>query len=165
MVVTQVVRSLEAGLLKIDLSPLVFRDLPVLITQHYQNYQFASCKLNASRSTGGAVSLPLLFHQFQPHMAVSADESNNDDYLRQSVDFILEACLPPEDYGPDPERYVIPEVMLKVLKDAIPRISQPWFVHKLALDPPRLRFPLKRSAVYGIWLRKCLLNVFVEDTT
>lgn len=134
LVVTQVVRSLEARLLKTDLSPLVFRDLPVLITQHYEDYRLASSKLNTSYSAGGAVSLPLLFHQFQPHMAVTADGSINEDYLRQAVDFILKACLPPEDYGPDPERYVIREVILKVLKDAIPRISQPWFVHKVALD-------------------------------
>ncbi|KAF9779774.1 PXA domain-containing protein [Thelephora terrestris] len=133
-VVTQIIQSLEARLSKTDLSPLVFRDLPVLITQHYEDYRLASCKLNTSYSTGGAASLPLLFHQFQPHMAVSADGSINEDYLRQSVDFVLKACLPPEDYDPDTERYVIREIILKVLKDIIPRVSQPWFIHRLALD-------------------------------
>lgn len=133
-VITQVVRSLETRLSKTDLSPLVFRDLPTLVTQHYQDYHLARAKLNTSYSAGGAVPLPLLFHQFQPHMAVSADGSINEDYLRQSVDFILKACLPPEDYDPDPERYIIREVILKTLKDVIPRISQPWFIHRVALD-------------------------------
>lgn len=133
-VLTQVIRSLETRLSKTDLSPLVFRDLPILVTQHYEDYRLASSKLNTSYSIGGAVSLPLLFHQFQPHMAVSADGSINEDYLRQLVDFILKACLPPEDYDPDSERYIIREVILKVLKDAVLRISQPWFIHKLALD-------------------------------
>jgi len=133
-VVTQVVRSLETRLSKTDLSPLIFRDFPTLITQHYEDYRLASSKLNTSYSTGGAVSLPQLFHQFQPHMAVSADGSIDEDYLRQSVDFVLKACLPPEDYDPDAERYIIREVVLKVLIGAIPRISQPWFIQKLALD-------------------------------
>ena len=133
-VVAQVVQSLETRLSKTDLSPLIFRDLPILITQHYEDYRQASFKISTSYSIGGAASLPLLFHQFQPHMAVSADGSINEDYLRQSVDFLLKACLPPEEYDPDAERYIIREVILKLLRDAIPRISQPWFLHKLALD-------------------------------
>ena len=133
-VVTQVVRSLETRLSKTDLSPLVFRDLPTLVAQHYEDHRLATSKLNTTYSIGGAASLPQLFHQFQPHMAVSADGSVNEDYLRQLVDFILKACLPPEDYDPDAERYIIREVVLKVLVGTIPRISQPWFIHKLALD-------------------------------
>jgi len=133
-IATQVVRSLETRFSNTDLSPLVFRDLPTLITQHYEDYRLASFKLNTSYSIGGAASLPQLFHQFQPHMAVSADGSINEDYLRQSVDFILKACLSPEDYDPDAERYMTREVILKVLMGAIPRISQPWFIQKLALD-------------------------------
>jgi hypothetical protein len=133
-VVTQAIRSLETRLSKVDLSPLVFRDLPTLITQHYDDYRLATAKLNTSYSIGGAASLPQLFHQFQPHMAVSVDGSINEDYLRQLVDFILKACLPPEDYDPDAERYIIREVILKVLLGVIPRISQPWFIQKLALD-------------------------------
>jgi len=133
-IATQVVRSLETRLSNTDLSPLVFRDLPTIITQHYEDYRLASFKLNTSYSIGGAASLPQLFHQFQPHMAVSADGSINEDYLRQSVDFILKACLSSEDYDPEAERYMTREVILKVLMGAIPRISQPWFIHKLALD-------------------------------
>ena len=133
-IATQVIRSLEVRLSNTDLSPLIFRDLPTLITQHYEDYRLASFKLNTSYSIGGAASLPQLFHQFQPHMAVSADGSINEDYLRQSVDFILKACIPPEDYDPDAERYMTREVILKVLMGVIPRISQPWFIHKLALD-------------------------------
>lgn len=133
-VATQVIRSLETRLSQTDLSPLVFRDLPILVSQHYQDYRLANSKLNTSYSIGGAASLPLLFHRFQPHMAVSADGSINEDYLRQSVDFVLKAFLPPQDHDPDTERYIIREVILRVLKDAIPRISQPWFIHKLALD-------------------------------
>ena len=54
-------------------------------------------------------------------MAVSADGSINEDYLRQSVDFILKASLSPEDYNPDAEWYMTREVILKVPMGAIPR--------------------------------------------
>ena len=150
-VASQVIRSLETRLSNTDLSPLIFRDLPTLITQHYEDHRLASSKLNTSYSIGGAVSLPQLFHQFQPHMAVSADGSINEDYLRQSVDFILKACLPPEDYDPDVERYIAREVILKVLIGAIPRISQPWFIQKLALDllgPAEPIAPVEKVGVF-----------------
>lgn len=151
LVVTQVVRSLETRLSNTDLTPLIFRDLPTLITQHYEDYQLASSKLNTSYSIGGAASLPQLFHQFQPHMAVSTDGSINEDYLRQSVDFILKACLPLEDYDPDSERYIIREVILKVVVGAIPRISQPWFIHKFALDllgPSEATAPVEKVGIF-----------------
>ena len=150
-VATQVIRSLETRLSNTDLSTLIFRDLPTLITQHYEDYRLANSKLNTSYSIAGAVSLPQLFHQFQPHMAVSADGSINEDYLRQSVDFILKACLPPEDYDPDAERYIAREVILKVLMGSIPRISQPWFIHKLALDllgPSGATAPVEKVCVF-----------------
>ena len=150
-VLTNVIRSLERRLSQTDLSPLVFRDLPILVTQHYEDYRLASAKLNSSYSIGRTPSLPSLFHQFQPHVAVTADGSINEDYLRQLVDFILKACLPPEDYNPDAERYIIREVILKVLKDTIPRISQPWFIHKLALDllgPSKPTAPTEKVSVF-----------------
>ena len=155
-VVTQVVRSLETRLSKTDLNPLVFRDLPTLVTQHYEDYRLATSKLNTTYSIGGAASLPQLFHQFQPHMAVSADGSVNEDYLRQLVDFILKACLPPEDYDPDAERYIIREVILKVLIGIIPRLSQPWFIHKLALDllgPSESTVPAEKVGICFYHLR------------
>jgi hypothetical protein len=133
-VLTGVMRSFEARLLSTDLSPLMFLDIPTVITQHYDDYRVAALKLNTSYSIGGAASLPQLFHQFQPHMAISSDGQINEDYVRQCVDFILKACLPPEDYCPDTERYIIREIVLNVVLGIIPRLSQPWFLHKLALD-------------------------------
>ena len=152
-VATQVIRSLETRLSNTDLSPLIFRDLPTIITQHYEDYRLASSKLNTSYPIGGAASLPQLFHQFQPHMAVSADGSINEDYLRQSVDFILKASLPPDDYDPDAERYITREVILKVLIGVIPRISQPWFIHKLALDllgPSETTASVEKASIFSV---------------
>ncbi|KAI0639208.1 PXA domain-containing protein [Trametes polyzona] len=134
-ILTVVFRTLEARLVVTDLSPLVFRDLPTLLNQHWTDYRNAQAKLHTSYATGGAASLPQLFHQMQPHMAVSADGVIDVVYVRQAVDHILKACLPPEDYEPETERYIVREVILKVLVGSVlPRITQPWFIHKVILD-------------------------------
>ncbi len=133
-VLTSVARSLESRLTATDLSPLVFRDVPTLLTQHSIDYRNAKAKLNTSYAAAGAATLPQLFHQMQPHMAVSADGKIQEAYLRQAVDFLLSASLPQEDYGPEPERYIIREIVVDVLMGVLPRLAQPWFIHKLILD-------------------------------
>lgn len=134
-IVTHVVRSLEQRLLDADLSLLVFSDIPALITQHYKDYRQATSKASTSYATGGALSLPQLFHQLQPHMAISSDGSLDEEYYRQVFDYILRECLPPEDYAPEAERFIAREIILKVvIKDLIPRIAQPWFLQKTVLD-------------------------------
>lgn len=134
-ILTVVFRALEARLVATDLSPLVFRDLPTLLTQHWTDYRNAQAKLHTSYASGGAASLPQLFHQMQPHMAVSAEGVIDPLYVRQAVDHILKSCLPPEDYEPETERYIVREVVLKVLVGSVlPRVTQPWFVHKTMLD-------------------------------
>ncbi|KAJ6574886.1 PXA domain-containing protein [Mycena capillaripes] len=134
-ILTHVVRVLEARVQDTDLAPLVFRDVPVIITQHYRDYRNAESKLSTSYASGAALSLPVLFHGLQPHMAVTSDGTIDPEYMRQIVDHILKACLPEEDYAPEPERFVIREIVLKILlKDVIPKITQPWFIQKTILD-------------------------------
>lgn len=134
-IVTVVVRSLEERVLATDLSPLVYHDIPIIITQHYTDYRNAASKLSTSYASGGALSLPQLFHQLQPHMAVSADGKINEEYFRHIIDHILKACLPPEDYAPEAERFIVREVILKVIvNDVLPKIIQPWFIQKTILD-------------------------------
>ncbi|KAJ7462626.1 PXA domain-containing protein [Mycena galericulata] len=134
-ILTHVVRQLEARVADVDLAPLVFHAVPAILTQHYRDYRNAAAKLSTSYASGGALSLPILFHNLQPHMAVTADGAIDPEYMRQIVDHILKACLPKEDSDPEPERYVIREIVLKILlKDVIPKITQPWFIQKTILD-------------------------------
>ncbi|OBZ78901.1 PXA domain protein 1 [Grifola frondosa] len=134
-VLAAVVRALEARILATDLAPLAFRDLPALLTQHIVDFRTAQAKLHTAYAAGGAATLPQLFHRAQPHMAVSADGRIDEEYVRQAVDQVLRTCLPPEDYTPETERYLVREIVLKVLLDSVlPRITQPWFIHKLILD-------------------------------
>lgn len=133
-VLTSVFRTLETRLISTDFSPLVFRDLPTLLNQHYVDYRIAQSKLHTSYASGGAANLAQLFHQMQPHMAVTAEGRVDEAYLRQAVDHILKACLPEEDYEPESERYIIREIIVKVLLSVVPRLTQPWFIHKTTLD-------------------------------
>ena len=134
-ILTVCIRALEARALAADLSTLVYRDIPVLVTQHFKDFRNAEAKLLTSYATGGAADLPQLFHQLQPHMALSADGRIEEEYFRQIIDHMLKACLPEEDYDAEAERYIIREVILKVLlKDIIASITQPWYLHSLLLD-------------------------------
>ncbi|KAI0651658.1 PXA domain-containing protein [Trametes meyenii] len=134
-ILTVVFRALESRLVATDLSPLVFRDLPTLLNQHWVDYRNARAKLHTSYAAGGAATLPQLFHQAQPHMAVSPEGVIDIVYVRQAVDHILKACMPPENYDPETERYIVREVILKVLVGSVlPRVTQPWFIHKTILD-------------------------------
>ncbi|EPT04148.1 hypothetical protein FOMPIDRAFT_1098900, partial [Fomitopsis schrenkii] len=134
-ILTCVLRTLETRLLATDLSPLIFRDLPTLLVQHCSDFRNAKAKLHTSYAAGGAATLPQLFHHLQPHMAIGSDGRIDDVYVRQAVDHILKACLPPEDYDSEAERYIVREIILSVLlKSVIPRVTQPWFIHKIILD-------------------------------
>ncbi|KAJ7783508.1 PXA domain-containing protein [Mycena maculata] len=134
-ILTHVFRELEKRVQDTDLAPLVFHAVPAILTQHYCDYRNAAAKLSSSYASGGALTLPVLFHNLQPHMAVSADGTIDAEYMRQIVDQVLKSCLPPDDYDPEPERYVIREIVLKILlKDVIQKITQPWFIQKTILD-------------------------------
>lgn len=130
-----VVRAIETRLINTDMAPLVFHDLPVLVTQHYHDIRNASAKLSTSYAPGGSSSLSHLFHQLQPHMALSPTEDAVDEvYVRQIVDHILKSCLPEEDYAPEAERFIVREIVVMVLRDSLQKIAEPWFLYKLAMD-------------------------------
>ncbi|KAK0233419.1 PXA domain-containing protein [Armillaria fumosa] len=134
-ILTVVVRALEERVLATDFPSVICRDIPVILTQHYADYRNASSKIATAYAAGGALSIDQLFHQFQPHMALSPDGQIDRDYIRQILDHILKACLPPEDFEPEAEKVIVREILLKiVVKDVIPKIVQPWFIQRIILD-------------------------------
>lgn len=159
LVLTTVIRSLEARIIQTDLSPLMLRDVPALLSQHVADYHSVQAKLNTSYASGGSASLSQLFHQMQPHMAITAEGKVEEAYIRQAIDDILKACLPEEDFDADPERYIVREVIVKVfVTGVIPRITQPWFIHQslltlLGSDDYLEKSPVVRDAV----CRSCCL--------
>lgn len=136
-IILHLVRQVEARVLVADLPTLVAGAIPSLIMQHYIDYRSACAKLPSSYSTGLQASntLPHLFHSLQPHMAVSVEGVVDPNYIRQAVEHIMRACLPPEDWEAETERSIVREIILKIILDsAFPRLSQPWFLHKSLLD-------------------------------
>lgn len=134
-IVCIVVRAMETRLTNTDLAPLAFHDLPVLVTQHYRDIRSASAKLSTSYAPGSSSSLSASFHQLQPHMAVSsAGDAVDEVYVRQIVDHILKSCLPEEDYAPEVERFIVREIVVKVLSDSLQKIAEPWFLYKIVTD-------------------------------
>lgn len=134
-IIALVLRSLEARLAVADVPSLVFKEVPTILAQHYIDYRNAATKVGSAYATGGASTLPQLFHQLQPHMAISSEGCWNETYLRQAVDHVLKSCLPPQDWNAQVERTIIREILTKVVMDAVfSKLSQPWFIHKIMLD-------------------------------
>ncbi|KAG8807974.1 hypothetical protein FRC17_004196, partial [Serendipita sp. 399] len=137
-IVTHLIKQLEARVLVADLPCLIANTIPTLITQHYVDYRAAEAKFPTSYATGlhgNSDSLHHLFHSLQPHMAVSPEGVVDPNYVRQVVEHIMKACLPPEDWDAETERTIIREIVVKImLENAFPRLSQPWFLQKLALE-------------------------------
>lgn len=132
---SSVFRVLEARLLAADLSPLIYHHLPVLLKQHCVDYRAAARKLGSSYAAAGSASLPMLFHGQQQHVGVSIDGKIDEVYVRAAVDVVLKACLSPEDWDAEAERYLLRELIVKtVCVDVAPRITQPWFLHSTLLN-------------------------------
>ncbi|KAF8640932.1 hypothetical protein AX17_000579 [Amanita inopinata Kibby_2008] len=134
-IVVHIIKVFETRLQMTDIPVLVLRDIPVILAQHYRDYRNAASKLSTSYANSGSSSLPLLFHQLQPHMAISPDGKINEEYYRQVIDHLLRICLPLEDYAPEAERCITREIILKVfLTDILPRVTQPWFIQLAILN-------------------------------
>lgn len=147
-VIAVFLRSLEARLAAADLPSLVFIDMPAIVSQHYADYRNACAKVGTSYATGGSSTLPQIFHQLQPHMAVSADGHWNETYIRQAVEHVMKSCLPPADWEAETERTIVREIIVKVILGGIfSRLTQPWFIQRLILDllgpPPENQIKVK----------------------
>ena len=128
-------RVLETRILAADLSPLIYHHLPILLTQHSVDYRTAARKLGSSYAAAGSASLPILFHGQQQHVGVSIDGKVDEVYVRAAVDVVLRACLAPEDWDAEAERYLLRELVVKTIcVDVAPRITQPWFLHSTLLN-------------------------------
>ncbi|CAG7851643.1 SubName: Full=Uncharacterized protein {ECO:0000313/EMBL:CCA70162.1} [Serendipita indica DSM 11827] len=147
-IAASLIKQVESRAMAADIPALLANAIPLLVAQHYQDFRLAQAKLPTSYATGlqgHSDSLPHLFHSFQPHMAVTAEGTVDPNYLRQVVEHIMKACLPPEDWEAEAERAIIREIVLKILlESAFPRLSQPWFIQKTMLEllgPPKETVP------------------------
>lgn len=133
LVVTHVLGSLQQRIHAADISSLVLHGIPTLTAQHYRDYRAADAKLHTSYASDA--TLPHLFHYSQAHIAVSEDGSFNDTYLRQAIDHVLKACLPPSDWDSEMERAIVREIIVRpILGSVLPKLCQPWFLHNIALS-------------------------------
>ncbi|KDQ19831.1 hypothetical protein BOTBODRAFT_27254 [Botryobasidium botryosum FD-172 SS1] len=141
---THLIRALDRRARAADLPALLLRDVPVLITQHFRDFRHARAKLSTAYLTGAPTStvgesdsaggLADVFHRLQPHVALGPDGSISPTYMRQVVEHIMRACLPPEDWASEPERAIVREIIVgPVLGNVLPKLAQPWFLHQIAL--------------------------------
>ncbi|CAG8658339.1 9322_t:CDS:2, partial [Acaulospora colombiana] len=137
-IITHVLRQVEDRVMVADVPLLLANVLPTLLKQHYADYHTASAKVATSYVTGlPSDNDPLahIFHSLQPHMAISAEGRIDPNYIRQAVEYVMKACLPPEDWESETERSIVREIIVKIiLENAFPRLSQGWFIQKNLLE-------------------------------
>jgi len=130
-----VLRALESRVLAADLSALAYRDLPSVLYHHYADYRASARVCGSSYASGGSASFLALFHARQQHIGVTPDGKLDEVYVRTLIDVMLQACLPQGDWEAEPERYIIREVLMKLICiDVVPKISQSWFIHQSVLN-------------------------------
>ncbi|KAF8302597.1 hypothetical protein DL93DRAFT_2121871 [Clavulina sp. PMI_390] len=141
--VVAVVQELDRRVRRADLDRLLLVDLPILVTQHYEDFRLARSKLGTSYAAGASLSLSAssaeaqsqtkpssssslppsaaaenpalahIFHNIQSHLALNASGEIDDTYLRQAVDHVLKTCLPPQDWASEMERSIVREIIVK----------------------------------------------------
>lgn len=159
-ITTYFIRSLEARLVEADLGGMVVHDLPLLVAQHYSDYRTVEAKIRSGYVTGlqgGVDPYAQLFHGLQPHLAVLPDGTVDGTYIRQAIEHVMKVCLPPEDWAAETERSIVREIVVKILLgSAIPKLTQPWFAHKIlleALGPPKSSSSLSAVRTASLFLR------------
>lgn len=115
--------------------------MPSLIRQHYEDFRLAQSKLHTSYASGldssddANSALAQIFHSIQSHLALSPSGSIDQTYLRQSIDHVLKACLPEQDWNSEVERSIVREIVVgPICGAAVSRLTQPWFLHGMFLS-------------------------------
>ncbi|GAA5942830.1 hypothetical protein JCM3775_001515 [Rhodotorula graminis] len=139
-VLVQVIQALEVRLATVDWAELVARDVPELVAAHYRDWDLATER--AGSGSAHNLSPEELFHNLEPHIAISLSTAPHGSssrasvphvdkvYLRTLVDHLLKALLPPDDYRAETERAIVREILVGVVFGAVfSRVAQPWFLH------------------------------------
>ncbi|EIW86502.1 hypothetical protein CONPUDRAFT_133921 [Coniophora puteana RWD-64-598 SS2] len=138
-----VLQALQARVHAADVPQLLYATAPALLAQHWRDWREAQAKAGTGYTTGavGGAARAQVFHGLQPHVALDAQGNVDVEYIRQAVDGVLRLCLPPQDYAPPGERYIVREIVVMiVLRVLFPRLTEPWFIDRILLNvlgPPR----------------------------
>ncbi|KZV76974.1 hypothetical protein PENSPDRAFT_568653 [Peniophora sp. CONT] len=135
VILTHVIRAIAARAKQADWATLTYVTLPSLLNQHYLDYRAAHARRGTAYAVGGAASTRTLFHAQQSHIGVREDGMLDGVYVRATLDGVLRVVLPPEDWDAETERAIVREVVgMVICRSVAPRITQGWFLWKLALD-------------------------------
>ncbi|KAG0128243.1 PXA domain protein [Tuber indicum] len=129
-VVAHCSRAIEERVRKVDLEALFLDEIPSFIENHVQDYRLALSRHSTPLSPHLAVRE--IFHNFQPHPALSSSPDSEKLYLKLVSSGILAVLLPTEDLESDCERSLVREVLSEmVLWNAVDRLSEPHIIHEI----------------------------------
>ncbi|KAL9603277.1 MAG: hypothetical protein Q9219_001299 [cf. Caloplaca sp. 3 TL-2023] len=138
-IIAHCTRGLESRLRKIDLESLVFDEIPELIENHIVAYRIS---YNSARGAGSTISPRLVYHELNPHPALSPvpSPSSDDSTIQQSrneanyrqllVHGVLTVLLPTEDLENTSLRTLVADVVAETIlgRSIGGRVCEGWFI-------------------------------------
>ena len=119
-------------------------ELPSILLHHFQAFRQAESHLGSAYAQGLALSsgkrdiateLAELYSAMHPHPALSSssgaslvDGNLSQPYVESLTDTLLLSLMPHEDIAPNTERYIVRDVLVGVLRNALGKLSRPWYI-------------------------------------
>ncbi|RPA99761.1 hypothetical protein L873DRAFT_1806276 [Choiromyces venosus 120613-1] len=129
-VVAHCSRAIEERIRKVDLEAFLLDEIPAFIDNHVKDYRLALARHNTAVSPH--LTLREIFHNFQPHPALSSSPDSEKLYLKLVSSGILAVLLPTEDLESDCERSLVREVLSgMVLWNVVDKLSEPHIIHEI----------------------------------
>ncbi|KAG0636255.1 hypothetical protein HOY80DRAFT_978573 [Tuber brumale] len=129
-VVAHCSRAIEERVRKVDLEALLLDEIPSFVENHVRDYRLALSRHGTPLSPH--LTVREIFHNFQPHPALSSSPDSEKLYLKLVSSGILAVLLPTEDLESDCERSLVREVLSEmVLWNVVDRLSEPHIIHEI----------------------------------
>ncbi|CUS07607.1 unnamed protein product [Tuber aestivum] len=129
-VVAHCSRAIEERIRKVDLEPFLLDEIPSFIENHVRDYRLALSRHGTPVSPH--LTVREIFHNFQPHPALSSSPDSEKLYLKLVSSGILAVLLPTEDLESDCERSLVREVLSgMVLWNVVDSLSEPHIIHEM----------------------------------
>ncbi|PWW73398.1 hypothetical protein C7212DRAFT_285582 [Tuber magnatum] len=123
-------RAIEERIRKVDLEAFLLDEIPSIIENHVRDYRLALSR--HSTPVSPHLTVREIFHNFQPHSALSSSPDSEKLYLKLVSSGILAVLLPTEDLESDCERSLVREVLSgMVFWNVVDNLSEPHIIHEM----------------------------------
>ncbi|KAJ1511859.1 hypothetical protein HMI55_004194 [Coelomomyces lativittatus] len=126
--ISQLTYGLEERIIKVDWNQVFFADIPYLLKQHANAYEYSKNSILPHLfQSVYPMSFDLVYHSLIPHVAM-VDQQSEQDYLRCFVDHALKQLGPSYLSEADLENVLYREILTNLLEFIWNSVSEPDFI-------------------------------------